>query len=63
MRAITIRLPDVEPAMLDEVRKRDKRFVDIQAYLQSAIRDAYAQRCIKGLTVIHRCSPFAAHCE
>ena len=30
MKTITIRLPDVEAAMLDEVRKRDKRFIDIQ---------------------------------
>jgi len=29
--------------MLDEVRKRDKRFMDIQVYLLSAIRETYLQ--------------------
>ena len=43
MKTIAIRLPDVEAAMLDEVRKRDKRFADIQVYLLSAIRETYFQ--------------------
>ena len=43
MKTITIRLPDVEAAMLLEVRKRDRRFVDIQAYLLFVIREAYAK--------------------
>ena len=43
MKTITIRLPDVEAAMIVEIRKRDKRFADIQAYLLFVIREAYAQ--------------------
>ena len=44
MKTITIRLPDVEAAMLEAVRKRDKRFADIQSYLLSTIREAYAHK-------------------
>lgn len=43
MKTITIRLPDAEAAMLDEVRKRDRRFVDIQAYLLFVIRETYGK--------------------
>jgi len=43
MKTITIRLPDVEVATLVEVRKRDRRFVDIQAYLLFVIREAHAK--------------------
>jgi len=41
MKTITIRLPDVEAAMLDEVRKRDRRFADIQGLLLKQIRQEY----------------------
>ena len=47
MKTIAIRLPDVEAAMLDEVRKRDKRFIDIQDYFLSLIREAYGRKLSK----------------
>ena len=44
MKAITIRLPDVEAAMLVEVRKKNRRFKDIQMLLRQLIQDAYFKK-------------------
>jgi len=41
MKTITIRLPDVEAAMLVEVQKRDKAFRDLQSLLIFYIRQEY----------------------
>jgi hypothetical protein len=41
MKTITIRLPDVEAAMLVEVQKRNKAFRDLQAMLQKQISREY----------------------
>ena len=41
MKTITIRLPDVEAAMLAEVQKKNKRFKDLQGLLLSLVRDVY----------------------
>lgn len=41
MKTITIRLPDVEAAMLVEVQKRNKDFRDLQAQLIKQIRSEY----------------------
>jgi hypothetical protein len=41
MKTITIRLPDVEAAMLVEVQKRNKAFKDLQQLLIQQIRQAY----------------------
>ena len=43
MKAITIRLPDVEAAMLVEVQKRNKAFKDLQQLLIQQIRQEYEQ--------------------
>ena len=43
MKTITIRLPDVEAAMLIEVQKRNKAFKDLQQLLIQQIR----QECLK----------------
>ena len=43
MKSITIRLPDVEAAMLVEVQKRNKAFRNIGAMLLQNIRDEYAR--------------------
>ena len=43
MKTITIRLPDVEAAMLVEVQKRNKAFRNIGAMLLQNIRDEYAR--------------------
>ena len=42
MKTITIRLPDVEAAMLVEVQKRNKAFREINALLVRLIAEAYA---------------------
>jgi hypothetical protein len=42
MKTITIRLPDVEAAMLVEVQKVNKAYKDLQGLMQEQIRDAYA---------------------
>ena len=44
MKAITIRLPDVEAAMLVEVQKKNRRFKDIQMLLRQLIQDAYFKK-------------------
>ena len=41
MKTITIRLPDVEAAMLLEVQKRNKAFKDLQQLLIQRIRHEY----------------------
>ena len=44
MKTITIRLPDVEAAMLVEVQKKNIRFKDIQMLLRQLIQDAYFEK-------------------
>ena len=41
MKTISIRLPDVEAAMLVEVQKRNKAFKDLQQLLIQQIRQEY----------------------
>ena len=41
MKTITIRLPDVEAAMLVEVQKRNKNFRDLQLLVVQQIRLEY----------------------
>ena len=41
MKTISIRLPDVEAAMLVEVQKRNKSFKNLEARLLSQIQDEY----------------------
>ena len=43
MKTITIRLPDVEAAMLVEVQKVNKAFRDLQGFLISQIQQEYAK--------------------
>jgi len=43
VKTITIRLPDVEAAMLLEVQKRNKLLKDIQVFLLEKIRREYAK--------------------
>ena len=43
MKTITIRLPDVEAAMLLEVQKVNKASKDLQALLLQQIRQEYAK--------------------
>ena len=43
MKTITIRLPDVEAAMLLEVQKRNKSFKDLQQLLIQKIHQEYAK--------------------
>ena len=44
MKAITIRLSDVEAAMLVEMQKKNRRFKDIQMLLRQLIQDAYFEK-------------------
>ena len=46
MKTITIRLPDVEAAMLLEVQKRNKAFRDLQAIVAKQVRLEYEK--VKG---------------
>ena len=41
MKTITIRLPDVEAAMLVEVQKRNKNFADLHSIVAQQIRLEY----------------------
>ena len=41
MKTITIRLPDVEAAMLAEVQKRNRDYRNIQAWMLQQIRQEY----------------------
>ena len=43
MKAITIRLPDVEAAMLVEVQKSNRVYRDLQGLLVSQIQQEYAK--------------------
>ena len=43
MKTITIRLPDVEAAMLLEVQKTNKAYRDLQGLLLNQIRQEYAK--------------------
>ena len=43
MKTITIRLPDVEAAMLLEVQKVNKSYRDLQGLLLKEIRQEYAK--------------------
>jgi hypothetical protein len=43
MKTITIRLPDVEAAMLLEVQKRNKSFKDLQQLMIQQIHQEYAK--------------------
>ena len=43
MKTITIRLPDVEAAMLVEVQKRNKAFKNLEAILIKLIKTEYSR--------------------
>ena len=43
MKSITIRLPDVEAAMLLEVQKVNRAYRDLQGLLLSQIQEEYAK--------------------
>jgi len=43
MKTITIRLPDVEAAMLVEVQKTNRAYRDLQVLLVSQIQQEYAK--------------------
>ena len=43
MKTITIRLPDVEAAMLVEVQKSNRAYRDLQGLLLSQIQQEYAK--------------------
>ena len=43
MKTITIRLPDVEAAMLVEVQKVNKAYINLQGLLRSQIQQEYAK--------------------
>ena len=43
MKTITIRLPDMEAAILVEVQKKNKAYRDLQRFVLDQIRDAYAK--------------------
>ena len=47
MKTITIRLPDVEAAMLLEVQKVNRAYRDLQGLLMSQIREEYGRACAK----------------
>ena len=47
MKTITIRLPDVEAAMLIEVQKRNKSFRDLEGLLLQQIRREYLVKGIR----------------
>ena len=44
MKTITIRLPDVEAAMLVEVQKVNRAYRDLQRLLMSQIQQEYAKK-------------------
>jgi hypothetical protein len=44
MKTITLRIPDVEAAMLVEVQKRNKSFRDLQGLLLGLIRQEYGKK-------------------
>ena len=44
MKTLTLRIPDVEAAMLLEVQKSNKSFRDLQALLLGLIRQEYGKK-------------------
>jgi hypothetical protein len=44
MKTLTIRIPDVEAAMLVEVQKTNKSFRDLQGLLLGLIREEYGNK-------------------
>jgi hypothetical protein len=44
MKTLTIRLPSVEAAMLVEVQKSNKSFIDMQALVLGLIREEYERK-------------------
>jgi hypothetical protein len=44
MKTLTIRIPDVEAAMLMEVQKTNKSFRDLQGLLLGLIREEYGNK-------------------
>ena len=44
MKTLTIRIPDVEAAMLLEVQKTNKSFRDLQGLLLGLIREEYGNK-------------------
>jgi hypothetical protein len=44
MKTLTIRIPDVEAAMLVEVQKTNKSFRDLQGLLLGLIREEYEKK-------------------
>jgi hypothetical protein len=44
MKTLTLRIPDVEAAMLVEVQKTNKSFRDLQALLLGLIREEYGKK-------------------
>ena len=46
MKTITIRLPDVEVAMLGKVQKRSRAFRDLEQLMIKKIREEYL-KCVK----------------
>jgi hypothetical protein len=47
MKTLTLRIPDVEAAMLVEVQKTNKAFRDLQALLLGLIRQEYGKKSEK----------------
>jgi len=45
MKTITIRLPDVEAAMLAEVQKRNPKIKDLSGYIVERIKVEYERLC------------------
>ena len=45
MKTITIRLPDVEAAMLVEVQKRNPKIKDLSGYIVERIKVEYERLC------------------
>ncbi len=47
MKTLTLRIPDVEAAMLMEVQKTNKSFRDLQGLLLGLIREEYEKKSEK----------------
>ena len=62
MKTITIRLPDVEAAMLVEVQKVNRAYRDIQGFLVSQIQQEYAKTA-KGRASSCKCQPEQPQCH
>ena len=45
MKTITIRLPDVEAAMLVELQKSKSQLRDIQKFLIDKVKEEYSKKC------------------